>query len=224
MKNPFPPRRIPEFIPYKNDLERGFAVWPGHEYTVIEKKDLEPGDGLRAGDYGISDDDWLFVIRDAAHVATLRVSSRALNGRLLTTPNETRARVSEVWRDGKPGPQELHGALDFCTSYPTDELSIRDGSTATECGMQVDGKHFCGESTILGGNPIVLALDTVFMNGPPAWWLADSDVVRRELLAFTDIWEKLESWFAEQRTRSMTAAIALPRQCEHCRGAGTVAR
>lgn len=225
MKNPFPPRTAPDFIPYKETSQRGFAVWKGFEHTVIREEDLEPGDGLRAGDFGRSDDDWLFVIRDEQHVASLRVSSRALNGRLITTPEEARRRVLDIWKDEKkPGPQELHGALDFCTSYPTEEDSIRKAGTGSDCDFQVGKKHYEGESTILGGNSIVLELDGVFMDGPPAWWLADSEIVSRKLLSFEPIWKNLYCWFVEQRVRSMTTSLELPKQCEHCRGAGTVAR
>ena len=224
MKNPFPPRTLPEFVPYRNDLSRGVAIWRGHEYIVIRKEDLTPGDGLRAGDYGVSDDDWMFVIRDSDHVATARVSSQALNGQLRETPAKKKTWHDDYAREygyrGKP-PWALKAALDFCTSYPTSEESIRGGSASDECGMQVGGKHFQGDSTILGGDPIVL---TVFMQGPPAWWTADEATVIENMLAFTDIWEKMEGWFLEQREASKKAAAGLPRQCEHCHGSGVVAR
>lgn len=223
MKNPFHPRLPPEFTHYKDDLGRGVAVWRGHERTVIHKEDLTPGDGLRAGDFGISDDDWVFAIRDPRHVAIGRVSSQALNGRLYRTPSEHRKKVSEIW-GVKKGPQALNCALDFCSNYPTTEEQVRKSTTGSECSFQIDEKCFSGASTILGGEPIVHGLDTLFMSGPPDWWTADEVTVRENLLAFTDIWEKLEGWFLEQREESLKAAIGLPRQCECCHGAGVVPR
>jgi hypothetical protein len=222
MKNPFPPRDIPQFIPYKPGLERGFAIWRGHEYVVIRKEDLEPGDGLHAGDFGISDDDWMFAIRDPQHVAVARVSSCALNGRLLRKPSEVRKEVTEIW-GVKKGPQVLRAPLDFCASYPTTAEQVRVGPNEGVCGFGAHGgRCFPGALTILGGEPIVHGLDTVFMEGPPAWWIGNKDVVREHLLAFTDIWEKLEGWFLEQREESRKAVRALPQRCEHCHGTGTV--
>lgn len=226
MKNPFPPRDPPKFIPYKkDDLYRGLAIWRGHEYIVINKSDLEPGDGLREGDFGVASDKWVFAIRDSKHVAVAQVSSNALNGRLFHTPEIVRARVAEIYHNGKQGPQDLRAAIDFCTSYPTSEESIRSGSVGVECSFQVSGSHFYGESLILQGDPIVLGLDTIFMEGPPVWWTSmDEDVVRENLFSFSDIWEKLELWFLEQRNKSNRAAFELPKQCTHCRGSGVVPR
>ena len=222
MKNPFPPRLKPEFITYKDNLQRGLAIWRGHESIVINREDLTPGDGLRAGDFGISDDEWVFAIRDSSHVAICRVSSRVLNGRLLTTPDEVRATVKEIWKGKRPGPQELSGALDFCTGYPASVDDVRS-SVGGECSFQLSGKCFPGESTILGGEPVVLALDKVFMAGPPSWWTStDESVVRAYLIEFYGLWDPLESWFLEQSKKTMNAVLELPRQCEHCHGAGTV--
>jgi hypothetical protein len=213
MKNPFPPRDPPTFIQYGN-VSRGLAIWRGHERLVIKKEDLTPDDGLRAGDFGITSDNWVFVIRDSDHVAVLQVSSCALNGRLLQTPAETREKIREIWCGKKEGPQELMGILDFCTSYPTDESEIRGGSVGNDCKLQVRGKHFCGDSTVLGAEPFLIELDTVFMQGPPAWWTASEDVVRENLLVFEDVWEHLYLWFREQRRESREAAHKLPIQCE----------
>lgn len=223
MQNPFPPKPFPEFVPYKDGLLRGLAVWRGHERLVIRQDELTPGDGLRAGDFGISDDDWVFALRDAEHVATAQVSSQSLNGRLYRTPAEIREEVRSIWTNGKPGPQCLKARIDFCASYPTSEESVRGGSVGSDCGFQSRGKCFRGASTILGGDPIVVGLDSVFMQGPPDWWTStDADVVKDHLFAFSDIWEKLEGWFVEQRLASKSAALELPRQCEHCKGRGTV--
>jgi len=230
MKNPFPPRMPPNFVPYKaafgdlqEDLYRGLAIWRGHEYIVIRKEDLTPGDGLRAGDFGISSDTWVFSIRDSAHAAVARVSSQALNGRLLDTPERVRESVYDIWKGKKrPGPQALRADLNFCTSYPTSEESVRHGTKGGECSFQIGEKCFPGESTVLGGDRIIKKINTVFMQGPPAWWTAND--VRENLLAFPDIWEKLEMWFLEQRKSSKNAAVGLPRQCEHCHGSGTVPR
>jgi hypothetical protein len=222
MKNPFPVREAPNFVPYEDGMQRGVAVWPGHEYLVIRKEDLEPGDGLRAGDFGITDDSWVFVIRDTTHVAAMQVSSNALNGRLLRTPEQIRVLVDEIHNGHKPsGPQWLRGVLDFCTSYPIEE-QVRGGPIGSDCFLQVRGKHFPGDSTILGGNPVVLPLDDILMDGPPEWWTANHEVVRAHLLELTNVWVRLEAWFTEQRQNSMLAAIRAPRQCPHCLGAGTV--
>jgi len=197
------------------DFERGVLVSPGHE-RLIEGKN----------DYGIKSDYWVFVLRDADHVATLDVSSRALNGRLLETPEETRRWHDDYKRRynyaGEP-PWALRGTLNICTSYPTEVDVVRRGSAPSECVFQVSGGCFSYANTVLRANPLVLGLDRVFMEGPPAWWLEKPEVVRARLFEEElGVWGPLEARLRGARDGARAAHLALPAQCSCCKGEGVV--
>jgi hypothetical protein len=206
--------RVPDFQTY-GDIQRGVAIWPGHECLVKDGKD-----------YGIADDDWVVAVRDAQCVAVLRVSSRALNGRLLTTPERVRQWDEDYERQYNyraPPPRGIRiGVLGFCSSFPVDVSSIRDASNPEDCSFQVSGSHYTGETTCLGADPLMLGLDETFMSGPPAWWLASPDVVKRELMERGDVWTPLEAWFRERRQAALKSNAALPRRCTHCDGTGVI--
>jgi hypothetical protein len=199
----------------EGEFERGILIAPGHERRIEGNKD-----------YGITDDDWLFVLRDNEHAVTLEVSSRALNGRLLETPEEKRRWHEDYERRygyrGEP-PWALHGTLSTCTSYPTDVGSIRSSSKPAGCLFQVSGGHFSFENTCLGAKPLLLGLDRLFMGGPPAWWLEKPEVVRARLFEEDlGIWGPLEALLRDTRDRARVANAALPVQCSCCKGEGVV--
>lgn len=199
------------------DLERAVEVHAGHE--PFERNGQQ---------YGRTDDDWIFILRDDSSVAVLIVSSLALGGRLTETPAEKKAWHEDYARRygyaGKP-PWALRGDLDFCTSFPTHFGSVRDGTKPGDCPFQRLGLHYTDNegSTSIGADPLILELDRAFMEGPPAWWLADAAEVRRHL--FEDdlgVWPKLEAWFREQRDDAQAAYRALPSRCTHCDGTGVI--
>jgi hypothetical protein len=199
----------------EGEFERGVAIYPGHERKIEGKND-----------YGIRYDDWVFVLRDAEHAATLDVSSRALNGRLGETPESIRRWHDDYRRQhgyaGSP-PWALRGTLNICTSYPTEVDSVRKGSVPAGCVFQVSGGHFSFENTCLGANPLVLGLDKAFVGGPPAWWLEGPEIVRARLFEEElGVWGPLEERLREARDRARAVHAALPTQCSCCKGEGVV--
>ena len=198
------------------DLERAVVIFAGHVRLV-----------KNGADYGITDDAWLFVVRNDSAVAVLNVSSRTLNGRLLETPAEKKAWHEDYERRygyaGKP-PWALRAVLDFCTSFPTSVGSVRQASKPRDCSLQKSGGHYgFGDSTCLGADPFILELDRLFMDGPPAWWLASHDEVRRVLMEHDlGVWPQLEAYFREKAKAASAAALALPVRCMHCDGTGVI--
>jgi hypothetical protein len=201
---------VPAYVKH-GDLERAVWISPGHERL---KKDGQ--------DYGITDDDWFFVLRDDSSVATLKVGSRALNLRLLETPADRNA-----WHDddARRYAWALNALIDFCTSFPTNVESVRNAQKPGTCSFQKRGEHYSFEDalTCLGADPLILELDRLFMEGPPAWWLAGPDEVGRHLLEDDlGVWPKLEAWFREQRAAATSAWVSLPTRCTHCDGTGVI--
>ena len=119
-------------------------------------------------------------------------------------------------------PYALHAGIVFCTSFPTDVEAIRQASRGNECVLQQSGRHFEYTNSALQANGLVMPLDDLFMSGPPPWWTASHDEVKRHLIEQAEVWTRLTAWFRTQDESARTAHAALPQRCTHCDGAGVV--
>lgn len=172
---------------------------------------VTPGFDCRGGcthdpprDHGCHGDEWHLAMRLPDYALDLALYTDVLDGKRLTGARRL-LDVAFAFR---------HSA------FPTQEETIRRGDDAEDCPL-LGGCYTDGEALGREAEEIWLPTHTEYAEG---FALDDHATVARRLLAMEGPWGRLAERMLAHRERALEAHLTLPRQCQGCKGRGTIPR